>query len=213
MDEETMKIIRILRKQYPQRNRGEVTSSDSRLPFEVLVSAIISQRTKDEATARVASQLFKKAKTPKKMVAIGKREIAKTIRAANYYKTKADRIYRISKILANNYSGRVPKTREELMKLPGVGGKTADIVMMVSHGANLIPVDTHVQVVSQRLDWTKQRTAEKIRTDLHRLFPKRTRGYVNILLVEFGKEFCRKHRPRCKVCPIEKMCPYEKKNL
>jgi len=212
-NEKAMKIIRILRKQYPQRKRGEVTSARSRKPFEVLVSAIISQRTKDETTARVASELFKKARTPKKMVAIGKREIAKTIRPANYYKTKADRIHRIAKILANDYGGRVPKTREELMKLPGVGGKTADIVMMVSHGEGVIPVDTHVEVVSQRLGWTKEKTAEKIRSDLHRLFPPRTRGYVNILLVEFGKEFCRKHRPRCGVCPIEKLCLYQKKNL
>jgi len=115
--------------------------------------------------------------------------------------------------LATEHGGRVPNTREGLMALPGVGGKTADIVMMVSYNKGVIPVDTHVEVVSQRLGWTKEKTAEKIRSDLHKLFPERTRGYVNILLVEFGKEFCKKHKPRCRVCPIEKMCPYEKKNL
>jgi endonuclease-3 len=83
--------------------------------------------------------------------------------------------------------------------------------MLVSHGAAVIPVDTHVQVVAQRLGWTRQKEPEKIRDDLHKLFPPKTRGYVNILLVEFGKEFCRMHLPRCYACPIEKLCPYPNK--
>lgn len=206
-------IIRILKKRYPLKGRGEVSSSLKKRSFEVMVSAIISQRNRDEVTAKVASALLKRANTPMKMAKLGRREITSTIRSANYYKTKAKRIYDISRILVKEYNGRMPKTREELMKLPGIGGKTADIIMLVSHGAGVIPVDTHVEVISRRLGWSNGKTPEKIREDLHRIFPKKERSYVNILLVEFGKEFCRKHMPRCKVCPIEKLCPYPNKHL
>ena len=128
--------------------RGEISGSWTKSPYRVLVSSIISQRTKDETTAKITRVLFKRSATPAKMIVLGRAEIAKTIRSANYYKGKAKRIYNISKILLQEHKGRVPKTREELMKLPGVGGKTADIVMLVSHGADVIPVDTHVAVVA-----------------------------------------------------------------
>lgn len=214
MPKDVGKIVRVLKRRYRVARRGEVTSTSSKKPFEVLVSAIISQRTKDETTARVSAELLKKARTPKAMAVLGRAEIAKTIRSANYYKGKSKRIHDISKILMREHNGRMPKTREGLMKLPGVGGKTADIVMLVSYGADVIPVDTHVAVVAHRLGWTKEKDRrEKIREDLHRVFPPRMRGYVNIILVEFGKEFCRMHRPRCGECPIEGMCPYPNKNL
>jgi endonuclease-3 len=208
-----MEIIRILKRRYKPARRGEVGRNATRSPYKVLVSAIISQRTKDETTAKVTRALFKRSATPVKMVALGRAEISKTIRSSNYYKGKAKRIYDISKILLKEHKGRLPKTREQLMKLPGVGGKTADIVMLVSHGADVIPVDTHVAVVAHRLGWTKEKKREKIREDLHAIFMPRTRGHVNILLVEFGKEICRKHRPKCHSCPVEKLCPYPNKNL
>jgi endonuclease-3 len=208
-----MKIIRILKRRYKPARRGEVSGSWAKTPYRVLVSAIISQRTKDETTTKVTRVLFRRSATPAKMVALGRVEIAKTIRSANYYKGKSKRIYDISRILVKDHKGRVPKTREELMKLPGVGGKTADIVMLVSHGADVVPVDTHVAVVAHRLGWTKEKKREKIREDLHEIFSSKSRRYVNILLVEFGKEICRKHRPKCYACPIEKLCPYPDKNL
>lgn len=212
--EKAMKIIGVLKKRYGTAGkRGEVPQTSFRRPFEVLVSCVLSQRTKDETTIKVTNALFKRAATPAKMVKLGRAEIAKTIHSANYYKGKAKHIHEISKILMQRYKSRVPKTREELMKLPGVGGKTADILMLVSHGANVIPIDTHCAVVAYRLGWTKEKTPENIREDLHKIFPPKSRRYVNIILVEFGKEFCKKHRPRCKQCPIRKLCPYPNKNL
>jgi len=208
-----VEIVDILRKRYSDKGRGEVTSTSKQDPFQVLVSAIISQRNRDEVTRELADKLLKKAKTPKDMMKLGKKNIEKSISSANYYRTKAKRIYEISKMLVDNYGGKVPDTRDELVTLPGVGGKTADIVLLVSHGKDVIPVDTHVAVVSRRLDWTDEKDREKIRKDLHKIFDEKMRGYVNILLVEFGKEFCRKHRPRCKVCPIQELCPYPDKNL
>lgn len=204
-------IIGILKRRYPQRRRGEVASTDTSSPFEVMIVTIISQRNRDEITEKVSDALLRKADTPEKMMELGRAGIARTIRSANFYKTKAKHIYDAARMVRREFGGRVPRTRNELMRLPGVGGKTADIIMLVSQGAAVIPVDTHVQVVSQRLGWTKERKPEKIRDDLHRLFPARMRGYINILLVEFGKEICRMHVPRCYVCPVEKFCPYPNK--
>ena len=211
MESRSLKIIRILKRRYPQRGRGEVASTRAERPFEVMVSAIISQRNRDEVTEKVAGELLRRANTPTKTLKLGKNGIARTIRSANFYKTKAKHIYEAARMVAKNFDGVMPATRKELMQLPGVGEKTADIIMLVSHGAAVIPVDTHVQVVAQRLGWTRQKEPEKIRDDLHKLFPPKTRGYVNILLVEFGKEFCRMHLPRCYACPIEKLCPYTNK--
>lgn len=206
-------VIRILMRRYPQRRRGEVSSTAARKPFEVMVSAIISQRNRDEVTEKVAGGLLRKANSPAKMTKLGKAGITKTIRSANFYKTKAKHIFGASKMVVKEFGGRMPATRGELMRLPGVGGKTADIIMLVSHGAGVIPVDTHVQVVARRLGWTKEKEPEKIRADLHKLFPPKTRGHVNIMLVEFGKEFCRMHLPRCYACPMERLCPYRNKNM
>lgn len=206
-------IICVLKRRYPQRRRGEVASTDARKPFEVMVSAIISQRNRDEVTDKVATELLMKANTPAKMLKLGKTRITKTIRSANFYKTKAKHIYEAARMIAKNFDGVMPATRAELMQLPGVGEKTADMVMLVSYGADVIPVDVHVQTVSQRLGWTGNKEPEKIREDLHKIFPPKTRGYVNILLVEFGKEFCRMHLPRCYACSIERLCHYGKKNF
>ena len=204
-------VIRILKRRYPQRRRGEVGSTDTSSPFQVMVVTIISQRNRDEVTEKVSDALLRRADTPDKIIRLGRKEIAKTIRSANFYKTKAKRIFEAARMVKTEFGGRVPQTRDELMRLPGVGGKTADIIMLVSHGAAVVPVDTHVQVVSQRLGWTKEHEPERIRTDLHRLFEPKVRGYVNILIVEFGKEICRMHLPKCYVCPIEKYCPYPNK--
>ncbi|MFH1623220.1 MAG: endonuclease III, partial [Candidatus Aenigmatarchaeota archaeon] len=191
--------------------RGEVASTAARKPFEVMVSAIISQRNRDEVTEKVAGGLLRRANTPAKMSRLGRAAITKAIRSANFYKTKAKHIFEAARMIVKDFRGKMPATRAELMRLPGVGGKTADIIMLASYGANVIPIDTHVQVVSQRLGWTKEKEPEKIRADLHKIFPPKTRGRVNILLVEFGKEFCRMHLPRCYACPVEKLCPYPHK--
>jgi len=205
-------IVRILKKRY-KIDSSYFTAPPSESPFENLVGTIISQRTKDETTDKVATALLARANTPQKMVKLGRAKIAKIIRSANYYKGKSKRISEISRILLKKYKGRVPRTRDELMELPGVGGKTADILLLYSYGEDVIPVDTHVEVVSKRLGWTNGKTPEKIRDDLYALFPPKTRKYVNVLLVEFGKEICRAPVPRCYMCPIVKLCPYPNKNL
>ena len=206
MPENVVKIIRILKKRY------DVGAWRMR-PFRALIGCIISQRTKDETTGPAADRLFAAADTPQRMSKLTTKRIAKLIYPAGFYNQKAKNIKATCKMLLERYNGRVPKTREELMKLPGIGGKCADIVLLFSYGYSVIPVDTHVAKVSQRLGWTRHKHREKIREDLHELFPPKKRAAINGLLVMFGKEICRSPFPKCYSCPLEKLCPYPNKRL
>jgi len=198
-------IIRVLKKEY------DIGSWRSR-PFRTLISCIISQRTKDETTGPAAERLFKAANTPQDMAKLTTKQIAKLIYPAGFYNQKAKNIKATCKMLLKKYNGRVPKTRAKLMELPGIGGKCADIVLLFSYGECVIPVDTHVAKVSRRLGWTAHNEREKIREDLHALFPPRKRAVINSLLVTFGKDICKAPVPRCFECPIENLCPYPNKN-
>lgn len=209
MDAKTLhKIIVRLNKTYrvrPPRIR----------PFRVLIGVILSHRTTDEVSHPATNRLFKKADTPEKILKLSAREIAKTIFPVGFYKTKAKRIRKVCRILLKKYGGKIPKMREDLMKFPGVGGKSADIVLSFGFAKPVIAVDSHVQWVSYVLGIAEKRNEnpEKIREKLHRLIPEKDRLIVNNLFVEFGRKICNTGRPKCYMCPIVKMCPYLYKNL
>ncbi len=213
MDERTEKIIEILKDRYDVVS-NETLSSSSKEPYEVLVSTVISQRNRDEMTRKISEKLLEKADNPEDMVELGRKNIEESISSANYYKTKAKYIYTLSKELLDRYGGEVPDSRDELMSLTGVGGKTADIVLLVCFEKDIIPVDTHVLVTAYRLGWTEhEKHREKVRKDLHNIFPKEMRAYINLLLVRFGKDVCKKYKPRCGDCPVFELCPYDNKNI
>jgi len=200
------KIIDILKKRYPYKHK---TSN----PCRSLITTILSQRTRDETTAGAAERLFAVAKTPKEMVKLSEKKIARLIYPVGFYEQKAKNIKKASRILLEKYSGKVPSDRELLMELPGVGGKTADCVLCFAFDRDVVPVDVHVAVIAQRLGLTKQKDPEKIRNDLDKIIPNNLKKVVNHLFVEFGKEICQTRLPKCYICPIGKLCPYEKKNL
>ena len=200
------KIISILSKRYGYRH-------EKANPYRSLVTTILSQRTKDETTGKAAKRLFEVAKTPGEMVKLSDKKIAKLIYPVGFYEQKAKNIKKASRILLEKYSGKVPSDRELLVELPGVGGKTADCVLCFAFGKDVVPVDVHVSVVSQRLGLTKQKDPEKIRNDLDKTIPDGLKKIVNHLFVEFGKEICQTRLPKCYACPVEKLCHYEKKNL
>lgn len=200
------KIIRILNKKY----KVKAIKED---PFKVLIGAILSQRTKDDVTWPTNEKLFRVVKRPEDFVKLSEEKIADLIKPVGFYRQKAKRIKELSKILIEKYGGKVPRTREELMQLPGVGGKTADVVLCYAFGEEVIPVDVHVSVVSRRLNLTKNEDPEKIREDLHKVIPEKYRRIINHLFVEFGKEICRTRLPLCHRCLIVKLCPYEPKNF
>jgi endonuclease-3 len=206
MEKRIEKIVEILNKRYKIKLRRED-------PFRVLIGTILSQRTKDEVTWPTNEKLFRFVKKPEGFLKLSEREIARLIKPVGFYNQKAKRIKELSKILAEKYGSRVPKTREELMELPGVGGKTADCVLCFGFNDSVIPVDTHVAVIARRWHLTNHKNPEEIREDLHKIFKGKERLVINHLLVQFGKEFCTARFPKCRICPVLELCPYENKNL
>ncbi len=179
----------------------------SRDPFRVLISCLISLRTKDEVTDLASQRLFAKAGTPAKMLRLRESEIAKLIFPAGFYRTKAKRILEISRTLMNGYAGHVPDTLEELLKLKGVGRKTANLVLTVAHGKPGICVDTHVHRIANRLGWVKTKTPEQTEMALREILPKRFWIPINDWLVTFGQNLCQPVSPWCSRCPLLKDCP------
>lgn len=199
------KIIKILEKRIPVGLFGKRNKS----PFQVLIATVLSQRTRDENTAKAAEQLFSKYKTPKNIANAGIAQIEKLIKPSGFYRVKTGRIREISRILAEQYNSRVPKSLNELLKLPGVGRKTAGIVMCYGFGIPAsIPVDVHVNRISNRLGLVNTKTPEKTEIILMKIVPKRYWLDLNELFVRFGQLICRPVRPHCWECPITKYCDY-----
>ncbi len=157
-------------------------------PFQTLISIILSARTRDETTIKIAKELFKKYSSPEKLSKASLNEIQKIIRPVNFYKNKSKNIINCAKFLVEKYKSKVPKNFEKLISLPGVGRKTANVFLAESGGAN-IGVDTHVNYVSQKLGWTKNKNPHKIEKDLEILFPKKYWKEINQTLVRFGKTY------------------------
>lgn len=201
------KVIKILQKKYKIKPWKAN-------PFKILISTILSQRTKDEVTREASKRLFKVADTPEKILKLSEKQIAKLIYPTGFYRQKAKKIKKVCKILLEKYEGKVPNSREELMKLHGVGSKTASVVLAYGFGIPTIPVDVHVNRISKRLELVPDNyKPEKTQEVLEKIIPKNLHIMVNHLLVTFGKDICRPVKPRCRICPILKFCPYEKKNL
>lgn len=199
------RIIRIFQHRYDEK----IHRAD---PFRTLIGVILSHQTNDKISWPATDRLFSVAKTPEDFVKMGWRRIDSHIKNVNYHPTKAKRIYAICKMLIEEFEGKVPKTREELMELPGVGGKSADIVRSFAFQIPTIAIDTHVSQISQRLHWTKEKNPEKIKNDIEKIIPKKYWLLTNSLLVDFGKEICAA-KPKCYMCPIENLCPFENKNF
>lgn len=207
MERRIEKIVEILNRKYKIISWKEE-------PFRALITTVLSQRTKDQVTEKTSDQLFKVANTPKKILKLTKKRIEKLIYPTGFYRQKARRIRQICGILLEKHGGKVPGTREELMQLPGVGAKTASIVLAYSFGVPTIAVDTHVNRISQRLGFVPRGyKPEKTQEVLERLIPKRLHILVNHLFVTFGQDTCVPIRPKCHICPVVKLCPYENKNL
>lgn len=176
-------------------------------PFTTLISCILSLRTKDEVTEKASIRLLKKYDAPQKMTKLSTQQIQSLIYPVGFYKTKAKRIKDISKSLIKNYNGEVPDDFNELLKLKGVGRKTAAIVMVYGHKIdNFIPVDIHVHVIANRLGWVKSKDPDETMDKLMRVIPKNYWHDINRLFVSFGQNICKTISPWCSKCPIERYC-------
>ena len=157
--------------------------------WKVLISTILSAQTKDETTIKYSEILFKKYNSIKKLAKAKLKDVKKIIRPINYYKTKSKHILQTSKIISRKYKGKVPQSREELLELPGVGRKVANVYLVEAHNAAAIGVDTHCARLARKLGWSKNKNPHKIEKDLESLFPKKYWNSINYILVGFGRGF------------------------
>jgi len=202
------KIFKLLKKKYP----GKKFFSDTHTsPYKVLISTILSQRTKDSNTLKAAKALFKLADTPEKILKLKPSKIQKAIKPAGFYKNKTKTIQKVSKQVLEDYKGKVPKSKQELLRLAGVGPKTASCVLLFGYKIPQLPVDIHVFIISKRLGWSDKKTPHEVELDLEKKIPKNYWMDLNELLVRFGQEICLTRNPKCHICPIKRYCKYKKK--
>jgi endonuclease-3 len=188
-------------------------SSTRRTPFRVLISVLLSSRTKDPVTHRAAEQLFSAANTPKKMAELEENQIAGLIFPVGFYQQKAKHIKKIAEILSNPGSESVPHTFTELTALPGVGRKTANLVLALAFNQPAIAVDTHVFRISGRLGWAKGNKPEDVEKELMEAFPPGYWTRINQTLVGFGQSLCKPINPLCHQCRITDHCLYFKEKM
>ena len=175
-------------------------------PFMVLISCILSLRTKDKVTAEASNRLFKLADNPQKMLGLSIKNIEKAIYPVGFYKTKAKRIKEICRVLLDDYEGVVPNEIDELLKLNGVGRKTANLTVTLGYGKLGICVDTHVHRISNRLGLVKTKTPEQTEFALRKKLPQKHWLFYNDLLVTYGQNLCVPISPWCSKCRIFKYC-------
>ncbi len=176
-------------------------------PFKILISTILSARTRDANTRIATEKLFAKFSTPKTIAEANLDEIELLIKSSGFYKVKAARIKDVSRILVEKYNSNVPDIYEELMSLPGVGSKTANCVLVYAYKVPAIPVDTHVHRISNRLGWVKTKTPLKTEIALKNTIPKELWLKLNRLFVRFGQQICVSIKPKCESCSINNICP------
>jgi len=176
-------------------------------PFSVLISTVISLRTKDDVTLKASRRLLDKAPDAFAMLRLSEEEIASLIFPAGFYKRKAIQIKNIAKTLVEQYGGKVPADADLLMKLPGVGIKTANLTLNLGFGIDAICVDCHVHQISNRLGWISTKTPEESEKVLQTIMPKRFWIPLNELLVSYGQEVCTSVSPKCSLCPENARCP------
>jgi len=197
-------IIKRLKREYG--NPG--TALKHRNAWELLVATVLSAQCTDERVNKVTPALFKKYPSVKSMAEANLSELEKLVKSTGFYKQKAKRLKAIAEKILKDYGGKVPDSMEELLKLPGVARKTANIVLSYGFGkAEGIAVDTHVRRVSYRLGLTDNTDPVKIEQDLMKIFPKKYWALVNSLLIEHGRRVCKARKPLCNECVLKDLCP------
>jgi endonuclease-3 len=201
------KIRQILKKTYPEVK----TQLRHQTPFQLLVATILSAQCTDKQVNTVTRSLFAELDSPEAFTAVDSQTLEERIRPTGYYRNKARNIKQCAAALVERHGGQVPDTLEALVKLPGVGRKTANVVLGAAFGVPGIVVDTHVKRISQRLGFTRQKDPVKIEFDLMAVVPKRDWNDFSLRLIYFGREYCMARKPACPVCPLLEYCPYEEK--
>lgn len=198
------RIWALLKEEYPEAKPSLNYSN----PLELLVATVLSAQSTDVQINKVTEKLFEKYRTAEDYASANLRELENDLYSTGFYKTKAKNIKTAAQIIVEKYNGEVPKTMEELISLPGVGRKTANIVLARAFGIiEGIAVDTHVKRVSRRLGLTKNHDPEKIEKDLLSLARKEDLDSISMTLIYHGRKICQARKPKCPSCVVNKLCP------
>lgn len=204
LKERTEQIIKLLKRAHPDAHCALNHSS----AFELLIATILSAQCTDERVNIVTADLFRKYRRPEDYLKVPAVELQQDVRTTGFFRNKTKSIQGACKMLVEEFGGEVPKTMDELLKLPGVARKTANVVLGVAYGiAAGVVVDTHVSRLSQRLRLTKHKDAGKIEQDLMKLVPRKDWIIFSHLLIFHGRRVCNARRPLCEECVVEKLCP------
>lgn len=203
-----IKVLKILKKEYKKWKPPIVTkiAEETKDPFRILVSTVLSSRTKDAVTRRAAKNLFERASTPAEMEKLSPEEIENLIYPVGFFRTKSKRIPALCKMLLERFEGKVPDSINELLKLPGVGRKTANLVITIGFGKPGICVDTHVHRISNRFGYVKTKNPKETEFALREKLPEEWWIIYNDLLVTLGQNICTPRNPNCNECPVNKLC-------
>jgi endonuclease III len=204
LKERARKIVSLLKRAYPDAT----CTLNHQNAFELLIATILSAQCTDERVNIVTADLFRKYRTPEDYLKVSRAELERDIHTTGFFRNKAKSIQGTAQQLVEGYGGQVPNRIDELLELPGVARKTANVVLGNAFGIKSgVVVDTHVSRLSQRLGLTSQKTPEKIEGDLMELVPKRDWVIVSHLLIAHGRRICKARNPACAECVVEKLCP------
>lgn len=204
LKQRTRKIIRLLKRTYPDA-KCSLNHSNA---FELLIATILSAQCTDARVNIVTQDLFRKYRKPEDYLRVPEKELQQDIRTTGFFRNKTKSIQGTASALTEQYGGKVPRTMEQLLELPGVARKTANVVLGNAFGINSgVVVDTHVTRLSRRLELTGQKTAEKIEQDLVTMVPKKDWVIFSHLLIAHGRAICKARNPLCAECVVEKLCP------
>ncbi|MDR1452980.1 MAG: endonuclease III [Candidatus Margulisbacteria bacterium] len=201
---QALKELELLEKEYPKWQAAvlDLLAVETQNPFKILISTVLSLRTKDQTTAQASKRLYAAADTPQKISKLSGRQLEKLIYPVGFYHTKAKQILQICNILLTKHNGEVPADLDALLSFPGVGRKTANLTLALGFNLPAVCVDTHVHRISNRLGWVQSRTPEETEFALRELFPKNKWSAINKIIVAFGQTICRPIGPRCVNCVL-----------
>jgi len=208
-EEKTAKIAKELEKLFPEAK----TELNFKTVFQLVIAVVLSAQSTDRQVNIVTEKLFLKVHEPKDLLALGEKELAESIRSLGLYRNKAKNLIKIAEILETKYQGKVPDDYNLLLKLPGVGSKTAEVILGVGFSKPAFPVDTHVFRVAHRLGLSKAKTPLGVASDLKAIFPKNMWLDLHHRFIFFGRRICKAKKPACNLCPLTQYCCKEDLNV
>ena len=200
-------VMEELKRLYPSTDKTTLNRMRTKPdPFKVLISCLLSLRARDENTEKVSKRLFEVVNTPEQLVKIPIPKLEKIIFSSGHYKKKARVLHSVSNELITRFNSKVPDKKDELLSIKGIGPKTANIVLAFAFNKPVIPVDTHVHRIPNRLGWVQTKKPEQTEQELMKILPKIYWADVNAIFVQFGRDICQPVSPKCSTCPINKYC-------